>query len=240
MTGLVRSEWCLAKEAMVIPTNWSQSGCVHIFPNYSPLRFLVADARNLIAEKAVMDKFEWLIFLDHDVLFPKDLLVKFNEYMLEEKVPIVGGLYFTKSVPAEPLIYRGRGNGYFRKWRLGEKVWVDGMGLGCHLISVKLLTRMYEEAEVYSLETGLKTRRIFHSPTGNITDPETGYELKFSGTEDLPWYDKVKNEGYFKKSGWKEYQGKQFPFLCDTTIFCQHINENGERFPSLGEEKKFK
>ncbi len=33
----------------------------------------------------------------------------------------------SESVPAEPLIYRGRGNSHFKKWKLGDKVWVDGV-----------------------------------------------------------------------------------------------------------------
>jgi hypothetical protein len=178
--------------------------------------------------------------MDHDVIFPSNLLVKMNEYMIEDKIPVVGGLYFTKSVPAEPLIYKGRGNGYFRHWKMGEKVWVDGMGLGCHLISVKLLKAMYDESPQYNLERGVTVRRIFESPAASGIDPETGAQYRVAGTEDLPWYNRIIEGSYFKKSGWKDFQKKEHPFLCDTGIFCHHIDENGQKYPMLGEEKKFK
>ena len=47
-------------------------------------------------------------------------------------------------------------------------------------------------------------------------------------------------DGFFKKSGWGEFQKKKYPLLCDTTIFCQHIDTNGKRYPSNGEEQEFK
>jgi len=80
--------------------------------------------------------------------------------MIEEKIPIVGGLYFTKSIPAEPLLYRGRGNGYFAKWELGKKVWVDGLGMGSTLIHSSILKALYDESEEYYVGDQ-KVRRIF-------------------------------------------------------------------------------
>jgi len=240
MTGLLRAEWHLAYMGMVVPCNWSQSTFAHVFEPYSPLRFLVADARNLVAQKAVLDDFEWLIFIDHDVILPHDTMVKFNERMIKEDTPVYGGLYFTKSLPAEPLVYRGRGNGYFNKWKLGEKVMVDGMGLGCHLISVRLLKALYEDSETYSIQPGITVRRIFETPSRIEIDPVTGGFINGRGTEDLPFYSRIIEGGYFKKSGWKEYEGKKYPYVCDTSLFCQHIDQNGQRFPSAGEEREFK
>jgi hypothetical protein len=42
--------------------------------------------------------------------------------MHQGDIPMLSGLYFTKSLPAEPLIYRGRGNSYYKKWKFGDKV----------------------------------------------------------------------------------------------------------------------
>lgn len=240
MTGLLRAEWHLAYMSLVVPCNWSQSTFAHVFSPYAPLRFLVADARNLIAQKAVLDGFEWLIFIDHDVIVPNDLMIKFNKIMIEKSHPVVGGLYFTKSVPAEPLVYRGRGNGYFNRWRLGEKVWVDGMGLGCHLIHVSLLKAMYEESEPYSIQPGVNVRRIFETPARIEIDPVTKGLINGRGTEDLPWYTRMMEGGFLKKAGWPEFQKKDYPFLCDTSIFCRHIDQNGVQYPSRGEEQEFK
>ena len=238
MTGILRSEWHLAYLSQIIPCNWSHSIHAHPMAQYSPLRFLVADARNIVAQRAVLENFDWLFFLDHDVVLPHFAFKVLNDYMLKNDVPVMGGLYFTKSVPSEPLVYRGRGNSYYNKWKLGDKVWCDGMGLGCHLISVSILKVMYEESEEYSIQPGLKVRKIFDSPSFQV-ESDSGM-IKCAGTEDLPWYERIMREGVFKKAGWPEYQRKKYPFLCDTKLFCRHIDFNGRQFPSMGEENEFK
>ena len=55
-------------------------------------------------------------------------------YMQQGDVPVVSGLYFTKSEPSEPLIYRGRGSGAYLDFRMGDKVYADGVPTGCLLI----------------------------------------------------------------------------------------------------------
>src|SRR5512139_646559 len=120
MTGTLRSEWVLARYGQIIPCNWSVSDCIMWLDQYSPLRYSVADARNMIVDQAIKGDFEWLLFIDHDVILPPKTLIRLNDYMLAGDTPIVNGLYFTKSVPAEPLIYKGRGNSYFTDWHLGD------------------------------------------------------------------------------------------------------------------------
>lgn len=252
MTGLLRSEWHLAFMSQIIPCNWSQSIMVHPLEHYSPIKYLVADARNLIAQRAVTHNIDWLFFIDHDVILPHFTWRIMNEYMISEEVPIIGGLYFTKSVPSEPLIYRGRGNGYFAKWKMEDKVWCDGMGLGCHLISGKLLKLMYDDSEEYTVAPGVKARRIYESPRLQSFEPGKAGVVTQIGTEDLPWYSRIIKEGYFKKLSkhpdlseetrerWGKLQRKKYPFLCDTRLFCRHIEFSGQQFPSMGEENAYK
>ena len=68
-----------------------------------------------------------------------------NERMMRNRVPVWSGLYFTKTFPSEPIIYRGHGNSYFTNWKLGENVWVDGLPMGCTMIHRDILQVMYEE-----------------------------------------------------------------------------------------------
>jgi hypothetical protein len=37
--------------------------------------------------------------------------------------------------------------------------------------------------------------------------------------------------GYFKKAGWHDFEGKKYPFLIDTNIFCKHIDPDGTQYP---------
>jgi len=238
MTGLVRSEWMMARYGQVIPCNWGMADCLQFIDQYSPVSYSVADARNLIATQAAEQEFEWLFFVDHDVILPPGCILKWNERMHKADVPIFGGLYFSKGVPSEPLVYRGRGNSYFDKWRLGDEVWVDGLGLGCTMLHGSLLKVMYEESEEYNL-FGKRIKRIFQTPAEMWFDPEKMAWGGAQGTEDLHFYSRIMEIGALKKAGWPKHAKKKYPFLVDTSVFCRHIDFNGIQYPSRGEENQF-
>lgn len=237
-TGLVRIEWVMGRYGQVVPCNWSSSDMVQFLDQYSPLGFMVADARNLVATRAVEQDFEWVLFIDHDTIPPPHMVLTFNEYMLSGDVAVVSGLYFTKGVPSEPLIYRGNGTSYYQNWKFGDKVWVDGVPMGCTLINVSLLKVMYENSESYMIGN-MPTRRIFQTPSRIGIDPQTGGLSAQSGTEDLFWCDRVIKEEVLKKAGWKDLAKKKYPFLIDTSVFCRHIDNSGNQFPARGEEQRF-
>lgn len=229
-TGNVRIEWVQARYGQIIPTNWSMVQMLQFMNSYIPLRYQVADAQNLIVRQVIEGDFEWLFLLEHDVLIEPDCFIRLNDYMREAKVPVVSGLYFTRSRPSEPLIYRGRGNSYYADWKRGDKVWCDGVPTGCLLIHSAILRAMWADSEEYMLGN-IKTRRVFDTPRSLWVDPESGSFNTTSGTSDLDWCSRVVEGGYFAKAGWSEYADKRWPFLCDTAIFARHINPNGEQFP---------
>ncbi len=238
ITGLVRAEWAMARWNQAIPVNWSKVEYLMWLNQFSPLGFLVAEARNVAVKEFLEKGFEWLIFIDHDTILPPTFLITVNERIMKEKVPIWSGLYFTKSVPAEPLVFRGKGTGYFADWNMGDKVWVDGIPLGCAVIHRSILQVVWDEAEDYEAN-GMKMKRVFETPVRMWEDAKTGTWKTETGTEDLNWCWRVKENGIFRKAGWPEYQKKTHPFLIDTNVFCSHINPDGTRYPSQGEEKFF-
>lgn len=230
MTGNVRAEWVFARYQQVIPTNWSMVQYSEFVSSNIPLNYQVADAYNLIAKVAVEKDFEWVLFIESDNVIPQDTFVKINNYMIENKYPVVGGVYFTKSVPPEPLMYRGIGNGYFDKWKFGDKVWVDGLPFGLTLISNKIIKAMWAEAPEYSLKNQI-TRKVFRTPNELAYDPETHAYNAHSGTQDLDWCQRVMKGNYFEKAGWSEYKDKKYPFLVDTSMFVKHITQEGVQYP---------
>jgi hypothetical protein len=230
LTGVVRAEWMLARYGQIIPTNWSQVEAIHWIDTFSPMGFLVADARNMIVRKAIMEDMEWLLFIDHDTIIPADAFVRLNDYMRDGKYPVVAGIYWTRSSPAEPLIYRGRGNSFFDKWRVGDKVMVDGIPMGCTLISVKLLKEMWKDAEEYQVGRDV-TRRVFNTPNQIFIDPKTGAIHAMTGTEDLDWCERVMTGKYLEKAGFPKFQKMKYPFLMDTNLACYHIDISGTRYP---------
>ena len=238
ITGLVRAEWAMARWNQASPVNWSKTEYLMWLDQYAPLGFLVAEARNVAVAQFLEHGFEWLVFIDHDVILPPTFLITVNERIIKERIPVWCGLYFTKSVPSEPLVFRGLGNGYYADWKMGDKVWVSGVPMGATVIHRSILQVCWDEAEEYDFN-GMKMKRVFETPIRMWEDPKTQSWQTSIGTEDLAWCDKVKENGIFRKAGWPEYQKKPYPFLLDTAVYCTHIDNSGNRYPSQGEEKFF-
>jgi hypothetical protein len=238
MTGLLRSEWVRARYGQVTPPNWSFAEALVYLDAVMPLKFSVAEARNIIANKVADDGTEWLLFIDHDVMLPPGTLFKLDQYMKDAEHPIVSGLYFTKGKPAEPLIYRGNGIGYYGDWKFGDKVMASGCGLGITLIHCSIFRAMKEEVELYEYR-GRTLRRYFRTPTMDGVDEETGMLNLCVSTEDIDFYENLKMNGIYKKAGWPEHQKMKYPILVDTSIYCKHIDMKGTQYPAFGEDKKF-
>lgn len=232
MTGVLRAEWVLARYGQIIPTNWSSIDIIQWVNQYSPMQYMVADARNLVVQKAVETNAEWVLFIDHDVIIPPYLFLAMNDYIRKNKYPVVAGLYYTRGFPSEPLIYRGRGNSFYTDWKLGDKVMVDGIPMGCTLINGKILQAMWKESEEYYIGKDV-CRRVFETPNKLWFDPKSGSFNAKTGTEDLFWCDRVMNEGFLAKAGYPEFQKMKYPFLMDTSFACYHIDINGQKFPQF-------
>jgi len=231
-TGLVRMEWVASRYTQVIPTNWSKTDMIQYMSSYIPLRYTVHDAQNLAVKECLERGFEWMLFIEHDTMPPLDAFRQFTEYMDKADIPVVSGLYFTRSVPPEPLVYRGRGNHYYRNWKLGDKVWVDGVPTGMLLIHSKLLKAVWDDSPDYTvMHTGQATRRVFDNVAQSWFNEETGATETLTGTSDLNFCTRVIKGDYITKAGWPEIGKKRFPFLIDTNIYCKHIDPDGTQFP---------
>ena len=238
LTGLLRAEWVLARYGQVIPCNWSQVELISWMDQFSPMGYMVADARNVATQKFIEGGFEWCFFIDHDTILPQNTFIKLNEYMLDGSIPIFGGLYFTKSFPSEPLLYRGKGTGHYRNWKLGDKVWVSAMGFGCTMIHRSILETVWKESPEYTVGQA-KARRVFETPGNSHYDAEKNAWCAIGGTEDITFFHRLKDDGIFKKAGWPKFQKKEWPILCDTNLFCRHIDWEGIQYPAGGEEQAF-
>lgn len=236
-TGQVRVEWVQARYGQVIPTNWSwvQMWQYMAIGQFMPLGYQVDDAQNLICAHAMADDYEWLLLYEHDVLPKPDALVRLADYMKRGDTPIVSGLYFTRSIPSEPLIYRGRGTLAHEDFDIGDLVWCDGVPTGFLLIHMSIIRAMWEESEAYMIGT-TETRRIFETPAKAWFDPESAQFNTQAGTSDLAWCQRIMDEDFLAKAGWPKYQEMIWPFLVDTNIACEHINNTmvGEKFPPGG------
>lgn len=230
MTGLVRSEWMVARYGQTIPTNWSHIEVMQWMSSFIPLKYQVADAENIIAKAVVEKNFEWLLFIEADNVLPPNTFVKLNQYMIKGDVPIVGGLYFTKSNPPEPMVYREPGKGYFADWKLGDKVWCRGLPFGCTLIHGSIIRELWKDAPEYMVGNTL-TRRVFKHPEDVFIDPNSRDYFIAQGTTDLNFCNELIRNNILERAGWPEFQKKEFPFLVDTSIFVKHIDNDGVQWP---------
>jgi len=227
--GWIRYEWAHARFGQIIPVNWAATG---FDLGYTAMGYSIDDAYNMIARQALIEGVDWVLIIEDDVLLPMDCFVRMAQYMDAADTPVVSGLYYTKATPAEPLIFRGRGNGVFRDWEQGERVWCDGLPMGCLLVHTSILAHMADTSEEYRVPTGEKVKRIFHTPRSIEVDPVTGVYQRQEGTQDLWWCDRLINEGVFAETGWDEIAEREYPLLVDTQIFCRHIDRGtGRQYP---------
>ena len=66
---------------------------------------LIYDARNNLAERAVKNGFERILWLDSDMTFEPDLMQRLSA-RLDEGYEYVSGLYMTRKAPIQPVVYR--------------------------------------------------------------------------------------------------------------------------------------
>lgn len=230
-TGTVRMEWVQARYGQIIPTNWSNVELIQYISSYMPMGYQLADAQNLMAKTVVEGDYDWVLYIEHDNIIPPDLLIKLNQYMNEGKYPVVSGLYFTRAIPSEPLLYRGRGNSYHRDWKFGDKVMVDGIPFGCRLEHAGLIKEAWKDSPEYRVNDVI-TRKVFSQPTEQWFDPEKGGIAQRTGTTDLEWCTRIINENLLEKAGFPEIQKLEHPFLVDTSILVKHIDPDGVMFPN--------
>ena len=239
-TGNVRIEWVAARYNQLLPINWSMGTLMQVMGGYYPLRYQVADAQNLIVAEAMRLDYEYLLLHEHDVLLPVDAFVKLNRYMLDKSAPVVSGLYFSRSYPSDPMVFKTLGDSYATDWRLGDVVEVAAVPTGIVLIHMGLIRAMWPDCEEYTIK-GVKVRRVFNTPRESYYNPETGEYSGGSMTSDLDRCRRVVAGGYLLKAGWGDYVDKhpEYQFLVDTSICCFHCNPDGQMFPDKARLAEF-
>ena len=235
--GVVRIEWDLARRSLIIPINWSSGEIIsnHMPESVVAQGYTTADAQNVCVEQCITQGFEWLLLYEDDVLPPSDAFIRFEEYMLAGDTPIISGLYFSKAHPTWPLTFRGRGNGCFTNYQLGDKVWCDGVPTGFVFIHRSVLEWFWKNTAPYQMPDGHKIPQIFEFPRKAWYDPEQDRYFAHMGTSDLYFCDRILKESVLEKTGWTVLAKKKYPFLVDTNMFCRHIDIHGAIFPDNAE-----
>lgn len=139
----------------------------------------IADARNEIVEFALAQGANYIYWLDDDVVAPPDSFLKLYNHHRD----IINGVYWSKSNPTMPLLFRGHLEGPYWDWHVGDLIEIDAAGSGLTLVNTEVYRKMQKElgGPWYSVDYG-SFAGVDHSPANN--------------TEDLYFYWKAKKLGY--------------------------------------------
>lgn len=91
---------------------------------------IVADARNEIAVAAIEAECDWVLYVGDDNILPANAF----ELLARHKKKLVTGVYWTKSYPHSPYIWRDVLKGAYVDWKYGEFFKVDWAGCDCLLV----------------------------------------------------------------------------------------------------------
>jgi ubiquinone/menaquinone biosynthesis C-methylase UbiE/glycosyltransferase involved in cell wall biosynthesis len=158
-----------------------------------------ADARNEVIKKAKAHNFEWVMFIDDDVFIPDDCM---NALMSTGK-KIICGMYWTKTDPARPVIFKRMGEGPWDNFPIDKEVEIAGSGLGCCLIHMSVFEKFDEANIPYFMENWV------------YIDP-AGQQMKCPVGEDHYFFTKAKELG--------------FQPYCHTGVLCDHYDFKTKRF----------
>ena len=155
----------------------------------------IAEARNEIVQYALDQGANYIYWLDDDVIPPPDAFLK----MFMAQKDIVNGVYWSKSNPPMPLMFRNHLEGPYLDWHVGDFIEVDAAGNGLTLVRTDVYRTISEKigGPWYSTDyTSFKNATVSSA----------------NNTEDLYFYWKARNAG--------------FKVWVDTSIQAYHFEKN--------------
>lgn len=155
----------------------------------------IADARNEIVQFALDHDANYIYWLDDDVIAPGDSFLKLWRHQKD----IINGVYWSKSNPPMPLIFRGHLEAPYLNWHVGDLIEIDAAGNGLTLVKTDVYRKIEKDlgGPWYSVEYG-----------SFANQKESG----FNNTEDLYFYWKAKKAGY--------------KIWADTSVQAFHFEKN--------------
>ena len=156
----------------------------------------IAEARNEIVEFALSQGANYIYWLDDDVVAPPDAFLK----MYTHNKDIVNGVYWSKSNPPMPLLFRNHMEGPYWDWHVGDMIEIDAAGMGLTLVKTEVYKKIQNElgGPWYSVDYASFAGKDMGSPPNN--------------TEDLYFYWKARKVGYM--------------IWADTSIQAYHYEKN--------------
>jgi SAM-dependent methyltransferase len=158
----------------------------------------IAEARNEIVEFALQQNANYIFWLDDDVIAPPDSFLKLYRHNKD----IINGVYWSKSNPPMPLLFRGHLEGPYWDWHYGDLIEIDAAGNGLTLVRTDVYRKMAQETKGPWYSTDYVSFAGYDGPSSP------------NNTEDLYFYWKAKKLGY--------------QVWADTSVQAYHYEKNSK------------
>lgn len=172
----------------------------------------IADARNEIVQYALDQDATYIYWLDDDVIAPPDSFLKLWRHQKD----IINGVYWSKSNPPMPLIFRGHLDAPYLNWHVGDLLEIDAAGSGLTLVKTDVYRKIEKEVggPWYSVDYG-SFPGVKDTPVNN--------------TEDLYFYWKAKKAGY---KVWADTAVQAFHFDKTNSVMYSMPPNAPQAFPA--------
>ena len=126
---------------------------------FCPQTYSIDKSRNLIVEHALKIGYDYILWVDSDMILPKDAFMK----MLKHDKDIVSGVYSYKLLNNKYAVakrYKSKEDDEYEDIPLSEiratkdLIEVDGIGFGCVLTKVEIFKNIKEPHFVYNVNMG--------------------------------------------------------------------------------------
>lgn len=117
---------------------------------------LIYDSRNAMTVKAIEEEFDRILFIDSDMVFEPDLLIRMSQDM-DAGPDYVSGVYFSRKYPVKPMIYktvdarkaedgsvRAVTDGY-ENYPINQVFTIEGSGFGAVMIKTELIRNVWDK-----------------------------------------------------------------------------------------------
>lgn len=92
-------------QSMLAMVNYSAKHGINIYDIGITERMLIDDARNLLTETFLKGSTEWLFWMDSDMVFPEDTLVKLFKVAESKQAKMVTGVYYQRKGLNYPVLF---------------------------------------------------------------------------------------------------------------------------------------
>lgn len=133
-------------------------------------------AKERLAELALKNNCQWAFFVDDDTIPPPDTLLKMIKlWKSDPKYKVISGVYWSKSNPPVPLIFKGGLEGSFWDWTTQDLIKADGAGAGCLFVDTEIFKKMPKPW--FSCNYGFEDPRTIYDVDKWMTTDQLGAEI---------------------------------------------------------------